>query len=244
MASLLRFGAQFAKETWGAMVAAVAAVTSPLEQAKALGFVSQDTQWLLGAEGMRAVFAAFAIMWMFVWFVRKQTKFETQFPGKRIPLREALWYLAENAEWGTASKLSAEDWEKRVIQELHDRLSYGDIMSWGVHRYVTGGGGDRGPSDIPTTFWKAATATEDWKISDPDNPYSFAYAVIDGRSENYTEIMIDEAALKALYPPRGWLSKWFRKTPIETIPDRSEIKHLQQHPRYAPATPLEHILGE
>lgn len=244
MTSLIQSGAQFTKETFGALASAVAAVSDPLIWAKALGVVSQETDWLLGPEVMRAIFAGFAFLWMFVWFHQKRTKYEASLPGRRIWLHQALWYLAVDSKWAETFKMSPEDWEKRVVQELHERLSYGDIDAWGIHRFVSGAS-DNNRSPIVPEFWKVAEA-HDWKIFDEHNPYTWVYARIERRSRSYTKIKVDEAKLRALYPPRGWLSKLLRRTPTDALPAHRDIRVRQDQNLglVFQETPIDKLLDE
>jgi hypothetical protein len=160
---------------------------------------------ILGAAGASMIGASLLI-WIILWLTGG--KRHEPIPKFDLPFSEAARYIARSSRF--AAKLTDDpDWVPKLQAEMAKRLGLAHLQAMG-RRYRPAR--DSGPSSIPWEFWHG--------LEDPnvhqlmlDNTTQWPVTNRDGRA--YTDVVLDSAQLRRVWPQRSWISAILRRSPVE-----------------------------
>lgn len=247
MASVVRSSVHFVRGTWGALIAAFAAITDPLGIAKVIGAVPESTHWIIGETGMRAVFLAFAVAWAFVWFHGVQKEMERGQREANMPLHQALRWIARDSVWASKYRWPDDQWVVRVQAEFLSKWQLGRFEMIGQDRR-----GNSGLTYLPPAL-KGSAEFHGHMLTGAEPPthiWSKEVRTPDGLPTCFYEVKVDRREIAQVWPRRSLLARLLRKSPVERI-DAEGYREIfrKQDVWYSknyslPGTPLDWIFGE
>jgi len=134
---------------------------------------------------------------------------------KFMPLYRAVRWLAQESEWAARYPAASDHkWVMRADSELQSALSTGSLLAWGYYK-ADGVVADAGPSLIPQDFWRRANWNSHHMVG-PEPPTHIWRNSVDGGGV-YRRVVLDSAAVKALWPRRSRWAALRRRSPVDRL---------------------------
>lgn len=218
MAGIGSSAVQFARGMWVALAAGLAAISDPISIGKRVGILPADFTLPIGETGMRAIFVAIMLGWMFQWFhrLRDRTERETQHPD--TPLHLACRWIVRDSVWAANYPKDRDDeWVSAVRDELMSKVTLGRIELFG--RLSEQGRPDSVIQHVAPSFKGRANWHCEWLVTSEPPTHMWS----EGSGQVYRSVMLDGRQMRRVWPKRSIWSQLRRKSPIERIGNYSPI---------------------